>query len=591
MVKIDIGHLITAVSKDLVSRCTTQQREGNEGTISIDRFKMKTIVFILITVLTVAAKNIVKTKYLQFSNQKDKAVKLPVNFATLKGPKTGELPFNGFTICGSIFIGYFRGRQAFYTVRQNDHANIWFSLYIYKQDIKDQSYTPMISYQGGSMYRNTGVELRLRPHAWSHACTTIHRSSGQVAVVINGQMVHNFTLNKEFLENSPSDLQKNLILGVSQYEWKGTTGESWQSEASVANINIFSGPHTVSTMVELTSHGSCTEGDFLSWSRSSWNTAGSVITIESEELCLRFYFPNLYLLPSIFKSHPDCLNVCPRLHPGGRVPLTTNRKESEQLSQQYRNMSHDYARKNSDWIWSSFVYESDNTFVDFYTEIPMGADQWRVDQPNGGDKQQCTSWNSRYLSGGIHDDFCTLTTQSRFRCMCQLDKRPIIKLRGLCKDSNIDTHYTLKHFANGTISFLGLVGSEIIYDKPLWKLSDSLNKTIATTSAEEITFTLGRHVWTIELDSVNCNGGKPEKRELKMSGCQDRQFTYNTGDCVRMEERCDQMLNCKDGSDEEDCRTIVLEKSYSSAEKTYNFPPTVNFANNFPQKVRKSKMR
>ena len=37
--------------------------------------------------------------------------------------------------------------------------------------------------------------------------------------------------------------------------------------------------------------------------------------------------------------------------------------------------------------------------------------------------------------------------------------------------------------------------------------------------------------------------------------------------------------------------TVMSLLGYFSAEKTYNFPPTVNFANNFPQKVRKSKMQ
>ena len=331
---------------------------------------MKTIVFLIITVYTVPAKSIVPTKYLQFSNQKDKAVKLPVDFATLKSPATGELPFNGFTICGSILIGYFRGKQAFYTVRQNDHSTLWFSLNIYKQDIKEQTYRPLVSYRGGAVHPNTGVELSLRPHAWSHACTTIYRSSGLVTVVINGQMVLNVTLNKEVLDNSPSNLQNNLVLGVSQYEWNGAKGERWQSEASVANINIFSSPQNVSTMIDLTSHGPCTKGNFLSWSQASWNTQGNVKTIESQDLCLISYFPNLYLLPRIFKSQPDCLNLCPRLQSGGRVPLTANRSESEHMSQQYRNMSQDYSCTNSDWIWTSFVYESDSNFLDFYTKIP-----------------------------------------------------------------------------------------------------------------------------------------------------------------------------------------------------------------------------
>ena len=42
------------------------------------------------------------------------------------------------------------------------------------------------------------------------------------------------------------------------------------------------------------------------------------------------------------------------------------------------------------------------------------------------------------------------------------------------------------------------------------------------------------------------------------------------------------------------CNKVLFEKcthKCCSAEKTYNFPPTVIFTNNFPHKVRKSKMR
>ena len=47
-----------------------------------------------------------------------------------------------------------------------------------------------------------------------------------------------------------------------------------------------------------------------------------------------------------------------------------------------------------------------------------------------------------------------------------------------------------------------------------------------------------------------------------MSGCSEGQFTCSNGDCIMMRERCDEMLNCQNGSDEEDCKTVVLEKSY-----------------------------
>ena len=134
-------------------------------------------VFFLIMVLAPSgsAENSVITKYLEFSSQKENPVKLAVNFTTLKSPSTGELPLHGFTICGSIQIKYFRRRQA------------WVSFYIYKQNIMEETYIPNFIYNGGSIYPNTGAELSLMPHSWSHACTTIYRNSGLVTVVINGQ--------------------------------------------------------------------------------------------------------------------------------------------------------------------------------------------------------------------------------------------------------------------------------------------------------------------------------------------------------------------------------------------------------------------
>ena len=509
-----------------------------------------------------SAESPVKNKYLEFSNQKEKAEEPPVNFATLKYPSTGNLPLNGFTICGSSRIGYFRHRQAFYTLRRDDHSDLWFSLHIFQQDVSDQTYRPVFAYNGDEVYPNTGAKLSLRPHAWSHACTTINRSSGHVSVIINGQMLINVTLDKYILDNAPSDLQNSLVLGVSQFKSLGRQGKNFQSEASVANINIFSIPKSIETMIDLTSDEPCTTGDFLSWADASWNMIGNVQSFESNDVCFKSHFRNLYLLPKIFNSQSDCLNLCPRFQEGGRVPLTTNQSDSEHLAQQYRNMSHDYARENDHIIWSSFVYETDKHFVDFYTKVPMSADLWKSGQPNGGETQQCTDWFSRYLYGDIHDEFCTLDKLTRLRCVCQFDKPPILRLRGLCKSSKIDTHYTPKYYPNGTIYYLGVIGTEIRYEKALWRLKINVENSNAFTTAEELSFTLGKQVWTIKNDTEKCHNKRHLQKMLKMSGCSEGQFTCNNGDCVKMKERCDQMLNCKDGSDEKKCQTVVLEDSY-----------------------------
>ena len=53
-----------------------------------------------------------------------------------------------------------------------------------------------------------------------------------------------------------------------------------------------------------------------------------------------------------------------------------------------------------------------------------------------------------------------------------------------------------------------------------------------------------------------------------MSGCQEGEFTCNDGQCVSMEQRCDQLPHCRDTSDEIGCDILNLKNSYNR-----NIPP------------------
>ena len=62
-----------------------------------------------------------------------------------------------------------------------------------------------------------------------------------------------------------------------------------------------------------------------------------------------------------------------------------------------------------------------------------------------------------------------------------------------------------------------------------------------------------------------CNGGKTYETELKMSGCQNGEFTCNDGQCVSMTERCNQLPKCRDESDEGNCQILILKEGYNMA--------------------------
>ena len=40
--------------------------------------------------------------------------------------------------------------------------------------------------------------------------------------------------------------------------------------------------------------------------------------------------------------------------------------------------------------------------------------------------------------------------------------------------------------------------------------------------------------------------------------CRDNEFTCDNGDCIPQSEQCDDRYNCRDGSDELNCRRFLL---------------------------------
>ena len=50
----------------------------------------------------------------------------------------------------------------------------------------------------------------------------------------------------------------------------------------------------------------------------------------------------------------------------------------------------------------------------------------------------------------------------------------------------------------------------------------------------------------------------------------DAEFTCNDGQCVSMEKRCDQIADCRDGSDEDACRLLSLPTGYNKVVPPYS---------------------
>ena len=70
----------------------------------------------------------------------------------------------------------------------------------------------------------------------------------------------------------------------------------------------------------------------------------------------------------------------------------------------------------------------------------------------------------------------------------------------------------------------------------------------AWSHASKESFSLGKHLWTVR--DPGCSDDQITL-EMKLTGCQQKgEFTCNVGQCIRMKERCNQLPNCRDKSDE-----------------------------------------
>ena len=495
-----------------------------------------------------------KSHFLKFSSNNEPEV--AYSFATLKSGQKGVTLINKFTICGSMYIGHFTGKQKFYSLQKKE--SLWFQLRFYHQNLIDQTYSTSMYLDDKFINLKTKYDqkLSLNPFSWSHACTSVDGDLGTVTVVINGMLMKSVNgqtqsnvtfVSKNIIDSVDLVLEHNLILGA--------------SEASVTNVNVHQDLIDLSQMTQISLTGECKRGDYLSWSDAEWIFNGSVESVTTDYLCKTISFPNLFPMSQEFPNQADCISLCPRIQAGGRLPSTASLTESQHLVQQILTMTDP---KGGQTFWAPFVYISDNHYADIYTGQDMPPALWVRGQPNGGKTQPCTDW-SVGNEGKLYDDECFRPSKKR-QCICQFIKTPILTLRGLCKDSNIDTHYTMKYVNDG-ITYMGLYDTNINFfqnqsQKSQWMLTGNMKNAEAFTFSKESSYVLGKHSWTILNDSIECEQEGLNTQQLKMSGCIEGEFTCNNGDCVDMTERCDQVLDCADKSDEVNCKVVFLEESY-----------------------------
>ena len=472
-----------------------------------------------------------------------------------------------FTICNSGFFGGLvaQGLNAamwWFKILTEDKSGGWLLLYSYasfkeaaSEDIK-QELGFVVNGAWLSPKPDYGSLLFNR---WHHICLGIDLDKEVFSFVLNGVKLDDLKA-EGMSKGAPTSLDGRLV-----QDDNGLT----VANHMMGNMQVFKGILSTEEMISITAGEDCgRDGDLLAWKDMKWEVTGNIrgwINVTRKEMCAGekevFRFVNTQA------GHlDDHLSFCNKMH-RSKIPADDNEATLNELLDYYRHAAMELKPNDKGelkwevpgrcvFYWRPYRSNKDGVWTNDYTGEPLNFTNWGPNQnPNdlkvgscvfgeagnssetvgatnqGGDGKWAVHWPPCNGYGGM----CS---------MCEKPTQPMIRLRGLCRDSGLQNMFTPVSDEKGRLTYVGLTMTNIVYNETtfLWVANVAnmgSGDVVATNSASAASGLLGTSEWTVYNDSRTCSSEASYKIILTLTSCRKDEFTCADANCIPMENRLD----------------------------------------------------
>ena len=409
----------------------------------------------------------------------------------------------------------------------------------------------------GAWFLGLGSYGSLYFNRWHHFCVAVNLDREVVSLVAEGFVYEDLEV-PGMRKGAPTSLDGRLILDDSRLT---------VSNYMVGNIQVFGRKLSKEEMVSITAgKDSGRQGDYLAWKDMMWDVKGKVngwVNVTKKELCVSKTTPFRFVNTQASSFH-DHKNHCAKMD-RSRIPTAVDKPTMEELLDFYRNTAMELKPDdNGEKSWKPhpgtgrcyyfwLPYElSDGIWLDHYTRQPIDYFHWgNMEVPKDAANGTCV-WgeaaNLTEIAGKSHhggggkwsvDQGC-----GGFGGMCSTCEKPtqpIVRLRGLCRDSDLTNLFTPINDEKSALGYVGLSQTtSISYNAStfLWVTNNmGWSGVVATNPSSLASGLLGTSEWTVYNDSRKCSPNASYKILLTLTACQEHEFTCVDANCIPMESR------------------------------------------------------